>query len=468
MTANSPIREQPLRRQVPWVVGCRVVGILATVGGNILAARLLGPTEYGNFLFLFSIAACGSLLSAGGLSDAVLRFASENLALDRPQTAVAFVRRAFLTCTVSSLLAAGIVSGGLTLFHLVTGKLDQPALLILLTVVTAVAIAWQQLAAEVLRGWDDLKTASFFSGGFTGGPISASLFLTGMIVLTQAQVRLDTSRTLALLAISVCCTLPFALACAWRVVRHAAGETVAPAVHLRRDQNRQLLAMAGTLLLLNVLCFGSEQLDIWIGGAALRPEQLGVYGVAKRSMMLVAMPVQMAILTVVGAIPRLYAQGRHRELQNLLRGSAGLAALPSLAALLVLVLFPVPAMQFLFGSSYSAAAPIIRIMSVGYLVFIFIGSANNLLILTGGHRTALAVNVVAASFTAVTGPFAAGSFGAVGLAWAATGALTLQGLLLWCMAYRQSGCWTHIGLLRLRSSISLPISAPFTTQSESA
>jgi O-antigen/teichoic acid export membrane protein len=341
-------------------------------------------------------------------------------------------------------------------------------LLIVLTVATAVAIAWQQLAAEILRGWDNLKGASLFSSGFTGGPISATTFLVGVAVLSESNAQLDTGRILALMSASVWCTLPFALAWVWRSVRQVSETTAAEPLSLSRDQNKQLLAMAGTLLLLHVLSFGSEQLDIWIGGAALTSEQLGIYGVAKRSMMLAAMPVQMAILTVVGSIPRLCAQGRQRDLQNLLRGSAGLSAVPSAAALLILVLFPASTLQLLFGSSYAAAAPIIRIMAVGYLAFIFIGSANNLLILTGGHHIALAINVLAASYTGLVGPIAARNFGTVGLAWASTGALAMQCLLLWWLAQRSTGIWTHIGLLRLRSTLPLPIPTSFAAQSESA
>ena len=53
----------------------------------------------------------------------------------------------------------------------------------------------------------------------------------------------------------------------------------------------------GTVLMFNqVLAFGVAQLDIWIGAAFLEGADLGLYGAAKRALMLVALPLQMAMM----------------------------------------------------------------------------------------------------------------------------------------------------------------------------
>jgi len=63
-----------LRRQAVWVVICRVVGIGATLAAHILAARLLGPADFGAYLLFTTIMALGSLMCMAGLKEAGLRF----------------------------------------------------------------------------------------------------------------------------------------------------------------------------------------------------------------------------------------------------------------------------------------------------------------------------------------------------------------------------------------------------------
>src|SRR3954454_475245 len=91
-----------LRRQAVWVVGCRIVGIAATVASNILAARLLGPGEFGTYLLATTVIALGSLLAMVGLNEAALRFISESLGLGRQARAAAYTRWAVGTTAITS------------------------------------------------------------------------------------------------------------------------------------------------------------------------------------------------------------------------------------------------------------------------------------------------------------------------------------------------------------------------------
>lgn len=445
---ESPSKEPSLRRQAPWVVGCRIVGILTTLAGNILAARLLGPAEFGLYLFISSVAAFGGLLGSAGLSDAALRFSSESLALGRQALAAAYLRKAALLGLLTTLVAATLVGVGLALFQATTGRFSEPILLVALTMITLVALAWQQLAGDALRGLNNLRLASLFSGGIAGGPVSTLLFVVGVVALLWAKASLSATGAVALLALSVCLTVPMSLLSVWRLVRRELLHVHEPSAALSSDQNRQMLGMMGTVLVLHVLTFIGLQLDIWIGEVMLEPEALGVYGVAKRSMLLAAMPVQMAMLTVVAAIPRLHAQGRRRDLQNLMRGAAFIAAVPALAAIAVLAAAPEPFLRLLFGGSYAGAAPLIRILAVGNLVMVLAGNPINVLTLTGRHRAVFPVNLTSTAVIALGGPLAAWQFGAAGLAWASAGALATQNLLLWGLARWQAGVWTHVGAPR--------------------
>src|SRR5439155_17296782 len=169
-----------LRRQAVWVVGCRIVGIGATVASNILAARLLGPSEFGTYLFATTVIALGSLLAMVGLNEAALRFISESLGVGRQERAAAYARRAIVITVIASLIASLVVTAGFVIFlHSSHPSLNLVALLALVAV-GIVVLAWQQLGAELLRAYGKLPVASFFSGGQTGGPVSNVVFLVGL------------------------------------------------------------------------------------------------------------------------------------------------------------------------------------------------------------------------------------------------------------------------------------------------
>src|SRR5262245_22903065 len=110
-----------LRRQAAWVVGCRIVGIVATLASNILVARLLGPADFGIYLLVTTVAAVGSLLAMAGLNEAALRFISVSLGLRRPALASAYALRAVGTASVTITIAAVVVAAGFAGFQIAAG-----------------------------------------------------------------------------------------------------------------------------------------------------------------------------------------------------------------------------------------------------------------------------------------------------------------------------------------------------------
>ena len=118
---------------------------------------------------------------------------------------------------------------------------------------------------------------------------------------------------------------------------------------------RELSLVSLPLLLIQLLVFVTAQSDLWIAGIFCPHDQLAQYGAARRLTLLVAMPMQIASMTVLATIAELHAQGRRAELERLLRHTASLAAIPSLGALLLLIVCGGPALTLLFGPFYAQA-----------------------------------------------------------------------------------------------------------------
>src|SRR5262249_53011089 len=218
--------------------------------------------------------------------------------------------------------------------------------------------------------------------------------------------------------------------------------------YLSREQGRELLTVGGVLMLNQLLAFAAQQLDILIAGGMLSSVDLGLYGAAKRSLLIAAMPVQMAMLTIVPSIPRMFAQSRLAELEKIVRSAATIAAVPSIFALGLLILFPGAILSFFLRDSYSQAGSMVVVLAAGYLVLTLSGNPQQVLTMTGRHRAVLAVNLLSAVVLVVVGTVGAALFGAAGLAAGSAASLIVQNGILWWLARRELGIWTHIELIR--------------------
>jgi O-antigen/teichoic acid export membrane protein len=434
-----------LRRQAVWVVACRIIGIAATLASNILAARLLGPAQFGTFLLVTTVIALGSLLAMAGLNEAGLRFIAESLALGNSGRAEAYLRRTLTIAAVTSAAASVVVTGGLVVVLALASRPAEPFMLLIVAAGIAL-LAWQQLGAELIRAHGDLRLASLFSGGQAGGPASNLLFLGGLAVVALVTTQLDATRSIGIAVASLCVTCPILYYGLWRKCRRH-GTVHAAEIKLSPLQNRELLTVGGVLLLNQLLAFATQQLDLWLAGGLLSQESLGLYGAAKRSLLLAAMPVQMAMLTIVSTIPWLHAQSRTKELERVLRNAATLAAIPSLVALGALTIFPGQILGMVFGGSYSGAKATLVVMSLGHHILVLSGNPQHVLALTGRHRLVLIVNLASAAVLSIVGVAAGRIFGAPGLAAGAAISLAFQNGVLWWLARRELGIWTHVGVL---------------------
>ncbi len=428
-----------------WVVGARLVGIAATFAANILAARLLGPAAFGMYLLLITAMTLGATLGMFGLDEAGLRFVAESLGLGKRSLARAYIGSIIRNLLWTAPVAALLIAAPMSLFAGRLADFGGASLLIGLTAVGVILLVWQRVTAELLRAMGNLQLASLFSGGLTGGPISNVLLLLGLAVAWRwlGSVSLEVATSLLLASIAV--ALPLSLLGLRQLLQQALGET--PTIQLSHHQKAVMASVGVTLLGNQLLAFGSQQLDIGIGGLLLRPEELGTYGACKRCLLLAAMPVQMAMMTVVANIPRLYAQQRTYDLERMLRSAASYAAIPALGALLLLALLPETIPQWLFGGSFSGTRSTILILVVGYLPLILLGNPPPVLAMTGRHRTVLAVNLVATLLLLLVGTLGAYYYGAVGLAVGSSVSFMTQNALLWWLAHKRLGVWTHVGRL---------------------
>lgn len=158
------------------------------------------------------------------------------------------------------------------------------------------------------------------------------------------------------------------------------------------------------------------------------------------------MPLQMALMTIQGSIPRLYAQGRMQELEKNFRTVITMAAIPALLGISICGFFPTQVLTTIFGNSFSAASPIVVPLFMGPVALVVFGSPADVLAITGNHRLVLKINILSAIVLVVSGVIGAYFAGALGLAIASSMATVVQNGMLWWIAKKRLGIWTHFKL----------------------
>ena len=446
MSSHEEISQTKISHQAAWVVGCRIVGIACTLASNVLVAWLLDPTGVGVFLLVTSVLAFGCLLALSGLSEAGLRFVSEQLGLQQDIQAGNYLKTSLYWAIGTSLISTGLVVVFLILFQRFSDHQEITPIAIFLVGLGVIVLAWQQLAAQLLRGMNELRSASFYSGGQTGGPLSNLFFVVPLAFAWFYWGSMTTTQVIGLLVASVCLTLPLAL---WELSRSGrllfASSDSPEQYSLSNSQKRDLAGVAASLLGIQLLAFVATQADIWIGSWMLSGDDLGFYGVAKRGQLIAIMPLQMALMTIQGTIPRLHAQGRMQELEKRFRSAITWAAIPSLAALGLFMIFPAQVLIAIFGLEFADAAPIVVPLSIGLVVLIFLGSPGDVLSMTGNHRMVLWVNGFSAVALIVLGLLGAYRAGPVGLAIASSSVYAVQNWILWWIVKKRLNIWTHAG-----------------------
>jgi O-antigen/teichoic acid export membrane protein len=442
--SSAPVRGR-LRWGALWVILGRSSGIGVTMLVNMLLARWLAPQELGDFLLLSSVLALASLLAMLGLNTAVVRFVSESMG----RGDMAAARQSMgLVLAVAAFAIAGVAAlASLCLATFDSTLLGLPAVpgLVPLAVTSLVLLALLQLIAEACRSMHELRLATLFSGGQTGGLLSNIVFLM-LIAAAMVLGRPSYFTAVALNLVAMAISLPLAVLGLSRTVRDRFRLVPRPESTTPLSV-ATLLAYSLPVLAIQLLTFVTTQGDLWIAGIWCPHDELALYGAARRLTLIIAMPLQMLNFTVISSIAELYGQQRRQDLQRLLRGAASLAAWPSVVAIVLLLVAGGPILELFFGPYFRQAALPLGILAVGQLFLSCAGSASCALTITGHQTGPLAINLITAFALASIGTWAARHFGIVGVAVTSSGVFIAQSISLWLLAKRYLGVWTHPTLL---------------------
>lgn len=441
--AGARNSQQFLSKSALWVVIARGWGVAATACLGILLPRWFGANiaGCGEVLLLINLVGFAAMVASFGLPETMIRLVAERLARGDTTTLRPLIRRCGLLLMATSLS----VASGIALFFWLIGfqwfHLPGSLFLAIIVGVAIVALAWQMVGAAIIRGFHEVRWANLLSGGQSGGPIAVTIFLLIVAALFLCWPHASVTSTWVAQAL-MHAILVTALITMWRL---AVVTNIHPLAGIMGDVPSvfELGLEAFPLAMSQITAFCTLSADLWLTGTFLGTEEVAFYGNAKRLVLFLGIPEQLAMLTIIAIIPDLYARGKISELQRMIRQATTLAAIPAIVAAVGLILLPKQILGAAFGPQYQVAAVVLVILTLGQVTANFLGPCGYVLLMTGRRWTVLLITFVCGVAAIGFGALGAHYGGMRGLAIAAATCTAAQIILEWLAVRYYIGIWCH-------------------------
>ena len=349
----------------------------------ILLARQLGATALGIFLLGLTVAQFAELLARLGLDRGVLHFAAIRWGQGDRRGTGRVLRPAMIAVLISGTVAMGLL---MVLSEVVAVKVFHSAELTIPIRLFAVAVPLMSLSAVLLSSFQACQHIR-------------------SRVLIESYIQPLAALGLILLALSVGWGLWGAIAA--YPVSFVVGLGVATLYCYRRlklppvlagGQQGELAALlrySTPLLVATALMFSIQWIDMWMVGYFLSPRDVGIYGVAVRTALLLGLILGAFNVAFAPMISTLHDQGDMQSLTTLYQTVARWSLTLTLPLFLVFALFGQQILG-LFGPEFSKeAAPILVLLAFAWLVDAAVGSVGFLVMMSGRSRLTLFNLVVA-------------------------------------------------------------------------
>ena len=398
--------------------GANIAGAAFNSAARLLVtlsiARLLGDEPVGLYYIAIAVHDLLALLCSGGFQTALTRFVSAHLATgDMPR-----LRGTLQTGRGIPVIAACAVGATLALIAspLANGAFDQPTL-VRLFVCVAIALpasVFTDVTLAATRGYRTMKPYA----------VIGLVFQPGMrLVVTVLAIWNGSGILGALIALIV--SNYIAAGVASRALRRITGRLDVRPVHETSALLRFSAVTWASTLAIDAFIWA----DTLLLGILRSAEEVGVYQVASRLVLLAAIFVMPFTQAVAPRISDLYARGDLDELRALYVTITGWMVRLALVPTLILVIAPRELLS-IFGPSFTEGAAVTVILAAGALIHATTGPSGAMLNMTGRPAWALANNVATVIVNIALNLVLIPPYGIIGAATAWTSSLVFTNVLV--------------------------------------
>ena len=400
-----------------------LVAFAIKVGGSALnivmftiAARVMGPVEFGHFAIWFNAVSFLAVIALCGQETLIVRSWSEYIQHGRFDLARGAVSFGLAVCVAAALFwAAGVAVGSIA-----TGWATSPGLAVAACLFLIVqTVAW--FSSNVAR----TVVGFLFGEGLRETWRIVVIVGASALALAKLQVTSTLMFTLCVVGVALMILVQFVA-----ILRSLPPETrgIAPATNVATWTKRSMPMWAAA-----ILDASSQYLEVILLGLLLSPVAAGGYFVAARLANVFAMIAGGMANYSATTIASLFFRGQHPELQQSLR-TVSLTVAALVAAGLLIVFVGGDLLLMIFGKSYVDQHAILVVLSIGTAVAALGGPAMYVLLLTGHESLYSRVVVVGFVLRVVALLIFTPMFGAIAaaVAWTTTLIVTTIALNLVC------------------------------------
>ena len=407
----------------------RVAGTGLAFLFSVMLARLLGTSDTGVFFLALTIVTIGATVARLGLDNAVLRFASVAHVQNNKSSMAALYRQA-----IGMVIISGIVLTLLLKIIMPYLTLGQDKATELQTIMPVMLLALTPVALIMLQG-------EFFKSIQAPGlatvlqtVLSPLIMVAGLALLfltvNAGNVGKANVQNVALIY------------CIASIVTVLLGAIVwyqqMPGLLQQKGHfnNRLLLQTSLPLLWVASMNLLMNWTDILVLGAWTNSATVGVYGVATRVAGLTIFVLVAVNSVTAPQFSALHAENKHPELEQLAQKSAFWMLLAVLPVILLLLIYPKWVLG-LFGSDFKQGASILRVLAIGQLVNVSMGSVGYLLMMTG-HERLMRNNIIFSAMVNLLGNLLlVPTYGAIGAAVSTAFSLSLMNIISYTLVNKK-------------------------------
>jgi len=381
---SSPAIASLVKRGALGALAIKVANAVIAAAVQLLLARLLGATSYGDYVYAITLQTVLLLVATLGFDTASLRFVAQYSGQQRWGLLLGYIKRS-LAIILGMSVALGILAA--VIAWTIRSRLSSElTITLMLAFLLLPPNATLQLRSLTLQGLKHVVIAQ------APRDILRPILLGLGVWLAVKALGYPASAPLAMLAnlAAVICVLGLTTVLLNRIlptqVRNARPEYQARAWHATAFA---LLLVAGMNLVLN-------RTDMLMIGAITGTREAGIYAVATRGAEVILLGLSSVNAIAAPLIADLHARGQREELQRVLRRAArGIDAF-AVPATVAAVLCGRMVLG-LFGAEFTEGYNALTILACGQLVNSLAGPVGFLITMTGHHKIAVKVLFISAT-----------------------------------------------------------------------
>lgn len=390
------LADSPDERSATDSVGFKqiVSGALVVLAGGVLgrglefatraiAARYLGPSDFGALSTAISLLSIVGTIVLLGLSSGLVHFLGKNSSGSSDSVHL-YIRAAFWTVMLISVPVALV--GVLFSAPLATFLLQNRELTV---VVRYVALALPFFAGVAVisasfQGLGDAKAQSLVNG------IALPTLRFGLLLLLIAQSATLSSVLGAYLGVALAFAFGLGL---WLLADRRLNlfrgtwRLVAP--------TKRLVRFSAPLLIGSILGTAVWQLDVLLVQRFHGGSEAGLYASALILGRLPTMILLSFAFMTAPVMARHYSAGAFDELQSLYARTVDVITIAGFPITILFLIFPAALLSLLFGQAYVSASAVLRVLALGFFLHSLLGPNGNTLIMFGYSRLYLVDTLIA-------------------------------------------------------------------------